>query len=120
MKTIVLFLALLAGGSAVASTLPASSSYSVAAVGEHIRVGTGRVTVQARLGTPYASLADGTWLYRGFNLPDSTGGDFTLVVKFDGNRVSALALTTPAGEAEVRTAAQKASRARAVALEGNR
>lgn len=120
MKTILLLLALLAGGSAVASTVPTASSYSISSVGDHIRVGTGRVTVQARLGTPYASLADGTWLYRGFNLPDSTGGAFTLVVKFDGNRVSSLALATEAGEAAVRTAAQKAARPRNVALEGQR
>lgn len=109
MKTLILSLALLTSGSAVASTASSAALTPVSAVGDYIHVGTGRALVQSRLGTPTASLSDGTWLYRGFNAPGASGGDSTLVVRFEGHKVAALALTNEWGAESLRLAARKSA-----------
>lgn len=109
MKTLILSLALLTAGSAIASTASSSALTPVSSVGDYIHVGAGRALVQSRLGTPTASLPDGTWLYRGFNAPGASGGDSTLVVRFDGHKVAALALTNEWGAESLRLAARKSS-----------
>jgi hypothetical protein len=107
MKTLLLSLALLTGGSASASIIPSVPLQPVSIVNELIHVGSGRAAVHACLGTPYASLPNGIWLYRGFNAPGATGGDSTLVVGFEGHKVTSLALTTESGAVALRATAEK-------------
>ena len=109
MKTLILSLALLTASSAVASTLPVTSLTPVSAVGEVIHAGSGRALVQARLGSPTTALADGTWLYRGFNAPGASGGDSILVVRFDGHKVASLALTSESGAEALRIASRQSA-----------
>lgn len=63
--------------------------------GPYVGVGTFLIQVAAKLGQPAARLPDGTWLYRNFQVGDtSTTG--TLVIRFQKGRVSELSLVTPA------------------------
>lgn len=110
MKTLILSLAVLTGGSAVASIAPGAPLHPVSVVNGLLQVGSGRAAVHGCLGTPYASLPNGIWLYRGFNAPGATGGDSILVVRFEGHKVASLALTTDSGAAALRVAAEKAPR----------
>lgn len=62
--------------------------------GPYVVVGSYQIQVTTRLGHPAAKLADGTWLYRNYEVEDSDASG-TLVVMFDHGRVSDLALVTP-------------------------
>jgi hypothetical protein len=78
-----------------AQALARKGSVPVAAVGRHVEPGTFRVQVSAKLGRPDTVLKDGTWLYHHRQVAAS-GAEGTLVVRFEGGRVSSLALVTPA------------------------
>ena len=63
--------------------------------GDTVALGTSRVMVALRLGSPSAVLADGSWLYPDYVLrmtKDDAGRPATLVVRFAANTVSALTL----------------------------
>ena len=63
--------------------------------GPYVEVGTYLIQVAVKLGQPTAKLADGTWLYRHYQVEGSHAAG-TLVVRFNPNgRVSDLALVTP-------------------------
>lgn len=101
MKTYLL--ATLALALSVATALPARSadaaaallrrhgSVPVSAAGPHVALGTFRVQVSAKLGSPDATLPDGTWLYRNRQIEGSAARG-TLVVRFNSGRVSELLL----------------------------
>ena len=86
-----------------AELLARQGSVSLAAAGPHVERGTFRVQVAAMLGRPDLVLPDGTWLYRDQRIEGSAAAG-TLVVRFEGGRVSSLALATPAAIAELRSA----------------
>jgi hypothetical protein len=70
---------------------------SIKAAGPYVEVGTFRITAETKLGRPSATLSDGTWLYRNFEIKDSEANG-TLVVRFTEGRVSSLSLVTRAVE----------------------
>ena len=77
-----------------AQLLTNAGSVPIQAAGPYVEVGTFRIQVSTKLGRPSATLADGTWLYREFNVDGSTAAG-TLVVRFDHGRVAQLSLVTP-------------------------
>ncbi len=63
--------------------------------GDRVEVGTSRLAVSLRLGSPSAVLADGTWLYYGYDANIANGQSLenrTLIVRFTAQKVSALSL----------------------------
>ncbi len=90
----------------IAQALAATGSVRVDAVGPYVNVGTVRVQVFAKLGSPTATLPDGTWLYSDF-LADGSDAHGTLVVHFNADRVSSLSLASPAVVVAMRNQAQK-------------
>jgi len=90
-----------------AEQLAVSGSVPVKNAGPYVEAGTFRIQVAAKLGSPSAVLADGTWLYQNREVNDSAARG-TLVVRFDAKaRVSSLSLVTPA-VATAMTAPKKA------------
>lgn len=78
---------------------------SVPAAGPYVEIGTYRIQVSAKLGSPTARLADGTWLYSDFGA-ENTAAHGTLVVRFVSGRVRELYLATPATITALREAAK--------------
>jgi outer membrane protein assembly factor BamE (lipoprotein component of BamABCDE complex) len=63
--------------------------------GDRVEVGASRLAVSLRLGSPSAVLADGTWLYYGYDATIANGRSVenrTLIVRFATQKVSALSL----------------------------
>jgi outer membrane protein assembly factor BamE (lipoprotein component of BamABCDE complex) len=84
-----------------ADLLAQHGSIAVSSAGAHVSAGTFRVQVAAKLGRPDLVLPDGTWLYHGRNVPESSARG-TLVVRFDQGRVSSLSLAGPTVVASLR------------------
>ncbi|HUR59960.1 MAG TPA: hypothetical protein VM029_19720 [Opitutaceae bacterium] len=84
-----------------ADVLARDGTLAAATAGRFVEVGTYRVQVAAKLGRPDLILQDGTWLYRGRKVEDSSAQG-TLVVRFANGRVTSLALATPAVVAALR------------------
>jgi hypothetical protein len=84
-----------------AELLARQGSVALTAAGRHVEIGTYRVQVSAKLGRPDLTLADGTWLYHGRRIEGSSAQG-TLIVRFEGGRVSRLELATPAVVAALR------------------
>lgn len=91
-----------------AEILATQGTLPVAAAGRYVEIGTFRVQVTAKLGRPDVTLPDGTWLYHGRKTENSTAQG-TLVIRFNGGRVSALGLATPATVAALRADPRKAT-----------
>ena len=89
-------------------------SIPVAQAGPYVAPGTFRIQVSLKLGRPDLVLADGTWLYDNRRIAGSEAAG-TLVVRFNGGRVSALTLVTPAVATALRTEAQQPGDASRVA-----
>lgn len=64
--------------------------------GDFVTLGTSRIMVSMRLGSPNVVLADGSWVYRNYSAQrDAADPGYTgnLVVRFSRDEVSALTLT---------------------------
>lgn len=85
-------------------------SIAVASAGPYVEAGTYRIQVSAKLGRADVILPDGTWLYHGHRVVQSDA-EGTLVVRFQGNRVSALAIVTPAVAVALQSGARQAKAA---------
>ncbi len=73
-----------------------NGSISVSRVGSDIQVGSTRSAVALEIGHPSRILSDGSWMiYKEFFV-DNSSAHGTLVVSFDGDRVRALRLVSPA------------------------
>ncbi len=71
-------------------------SVPVKQAGPYVEMGTYKIQVSAKLGSPSARLADGTWLYQHYQVEGGEAAG-TLVVRFNPRgRVSGLTLVTPA------------------------
>lgn len=88
----VLALTLATVASAVLETPVASVPARIAANGDTVAPGTGRLQVSLRLGSPQCVLPDGSWVYHGYQA--QVGRDLTvagsLLVRFIDGRVSSL------------------------------
>lgn len=63
--------------------------------GDTVAIGTGRVLVALRLGSPNSVLPDGSWLYHGYSArpaPSSPARHGSLVIRFTRSEVTALTL----------------------------
>ena len=78
-----------------AQILAATGSIQLAAVGPYVQLGTFAIQVSTKLGSPSATLPDGTLLYSDFGIEHSSARG-TLVVGFTNGRVSSLTLASPA------------------------
>lgn len=87
-----------------ANLLARDGTVAVTAAGPFVEIGTFRVQVAAKLGRPDLVLRDGAWLYHHRRI-DGSAAEGTLVVRFDGGRVAALSVVTPAVVAALREAA---------------
>jgi hypothetical protein len=79
----------------------------VAANGDTVTAGTGRVMVSLRLGSPNKVLADGSWLYSGYSArfnQDGARESGTLVVRFSKGQVASLSLVDAATVVALRQA----------------
>jgi hypothetical protein len=83
-----------------AELLARFGTISVDAAGPYVEIGTFRIQVMAKLGSPSAKLPDGTWLYRSFDAEDSEAHGI-LVVRFVNGRVSSLSLVATAVATEM-------------------
>lgn len=77
-----------------ARLLATHGAVSISSVGRYVQPGSYRVQVATKLGQPDVRLPDGSWLYHHRKI-DGAQATGTLVVQFDGHRVSALSLVTP-------------------------
>lgn len=80
---------------------------TVCANGDTVTVGTSRVMVSARLGSPNAVLRDGSWLFSGYELTVGTTvlkEPRTLVVRFTDSVVSSLTFADEATVVALRQA----------------
>jgi hypothetical protein len=76
--------------------LARQGSVPVTRAGPYVEVGTYLVQVEVKLGKPTAKLAEGTWVYRHYEVEGSQAAG-SLVVRFNPRgRVSSLAIVTPA------------------------
>ena len=75
--------------------LAATGRVTVERVTPYVEVGTFRIQVSTKLGQPDTRLADGTWLYHR-RVVEGSNATGTVVVRFNGGRVSQLELVTPA------------------------
>ncbi len=91
---------------AAARWLAANGSVPVKAAGPYVERGTFRIQVSTKLGRPDLVLSDGTWLYFNRSVAGSSAQG-TLVVRFEKNRVSDLAVATPAVVAALRAGPAK-------------
>lgn len=83
-------------GALAEELLASHGSVAVKRAGPYVQVGTPRIAVSTKLGTPTRVWPDGTWLYRGFQVTDSGAVGF-LRVQFDfRGAVSDLQLMSPA------------------------
>ncbi|HVU22584.1 MAG TPA: hypothetical protein VHE13_00560 [Opitutus sp.] len=87
-----------------AELLRLTGRLAVRAAGPYVEIGTYRIQVASKLGSPTARLADGTWLYDHFAAENSAAHG-TLVVRFAGGRVHELYLAAPAAIAALRETA---------------
>ncbi|MBI2813595.1 MAG: hypothetical protein HYX71_04875 [Opitutae bacterium] len=72
---------------------------TVAANGDTVTVGTSRIMVSLRLGSPNTVLADGSWLYSGYTARLGESGpsrDGTLVIRFANSQITSLSLADKA------------------------
>lgn len=83
-----------AASDVTATRLAREGSLPLHAIGPYVQVGTFRILVEGKLGRPDARLADGTWLYHRQRI-EGTAARGTVVIRFEGGRVSSLALVTP-------------------------
>lgn len=86
-----------------AALLAHRGAVPVETAGPYVERGTFQIQVAAKLGRPDATLPDGTWLFHDREIEGSAARG-TLVVRFDGRRVSSLAIVTPAVVAALRAA----------------
>lgn len=96
LRSTLAFFALCSALTLTATEIPVSEIPAVIqANGATVSVGTSRVMVSARLGSPSASLPDGSWLYSGYTA-EAAGlavmPNATLVVRFAQNKVTSLSL----------------------------
>lgn len=124
--------ALIAKDELTVSSVPAKNHVN----GDTVDHGTSRALVRARLGQPYAVLADGTWLYCGYSAhlsakenasnsaPAAQDREFTrsgiLVVRFVSNKVASLSLASEAAVASLRQATRTANEAPRMVATGTR
>jgi hypothetical protein len=78
----------------------------VKTAGPYVEIGTLRIQVSTKLGRPSTVLRDGTWLYDS-RMVERSEARGTLVVRFNGGKVSELALVTPAVALAMRDDPQK-------------
>jgi len=91
-----------------AEALAANGAVRIDSAGPYVEVGTYRVQVLAKLGSPSATLPDGTLLYSGYGIEDSSARA-TLVVRFADGRVSQLMLANSDAVVALRTRFRHAS-----------
>ena len=94
-----------------AAQLAAHGHLAVNAAGPHVEIGTPRIKVLTKLGSPGVKLADGRWIYQNHELADSEASG-PLVVRFTNGRVSSLAIVTSATATAIIASSQNAARTR--------
>jgi hypothetical protein len=97
----------------VSQLLAQRGSIPVQAVGPYVEIGTPRIQVSVKLGSPSARVADDLWLYENFRAEGSSSSG-TLVVRFEQGRVSALSLATRAVAAALLSPTTRGGEATAV------
>jgi hypothetical protein len=77
--------------------------------GDKVTIGTSRVLVSLRLGSPSSVLPDGSWLYSGYSAQIRHSGPThgTLVVRFDNTLVSRMTLADAATVTTLRQAPRR-------------